>query len=650
MPRDSDHVKIPRMHKAFKGLLLGLALLFLPWRSSAQTAVQAVLSAPNIEAYPTIRAYLTVQDGEGRFLSGLTSRDIAILENGQEVPVTAIEEQTPGALITVAINPSPAFAVRDSTGQTRYDQVVAALNAWADRQDSSSQDELGLIMTGVQTTARVDSYADFRDSLAAAPTDHRNAVTNLSTLATAIELANDPAARPGMGRTVLFITPQADIDTIDPLANMILRANQGGVRVFVWMVTSEAYFDTNGARALQEMAEATGGRLFAFSGTETLPDPDAYFDPLRKIYSLTYESSLRSSGEFEIAARILKTGYEADSAPVPLALIVLPPNPIFVAPPTDIYRSLVPDAEGNLSAEIRTPLEQSVEILIEFPDGYPRALARTTLYVNGEIADENTAPPFDRFTWNLDALSETGRYMLQVEALDELGLSSISLETAVDVTVQQMPEGFVPAITRNSPLIVTVVVVLVGGVMIGVLLRVRKLRPAPNSVNRRRRAPADPVYQPVETEVRPSAASRGGRWANRLHWPQRSIPRGEPVAFLERIADSPAAETSITAPPLAIHTTEVTLGTDPSQATFVLDDPSVAGLHARLYRNLENEFYVSDFGSIAGTYINYLPINGSLTRLEHGDIIHFGLAGFRFRLNPAPQIPLPSIEPEESQP
>ncbi|HUF39595.1 MAG TPA: FHA domain-containing protein [Anaerolineales bacterium] len=640
------------MPKPFRVTVLALLLLSIPWISSAQNTTQTTLTTPDTSAYPVLQSYLTVLDGEGAFVRGLSPEDVSILENDAALPVETLEELAPGAQIVVAINPSPAFAVRDSTGTTRYQKVVNVLREWAAGKSSPSQDRLNFMMTGETQDAGLAGYPALIAALDSAPTDHSEAVSSLATLSNAIDVAGDATEHPAMGRAVLFISPQVDQDTIPALEDLGDRAVQMGVRVFVWMVTSDAFFETNGAEALRTLTDRTGGRYFAYSGIETLPDPESYFDPLRRIYTLTYLSGIRIAGEQRIAAEIHAVGFESVSPPVVFGLNVLPPNPIFVSPPDEISRALIPDAEGNLSAERRTSLSQTIEILIEFPDGYSRELVRTTLYVNGEIAAENTAPPFDVFTWDLSGIGQSDRYSLQVEALDELGLSSVSLEIPISVSVEPLPDGFVPSISRNSPLIVTVVVLAVGGLLIAVLLRMRKLRPEPLNGNgkkkgrKRRRLPEDPVFQPVAEVKGPAPAVRITRWANRLHWPQRSAPLSAPVAYLERIYDPNSLEALTPSPPHPIYTSEITLGNDPSQATFVLDDPSVAPLHARLHQNGEREFYLSDLDSIAGTYINYLPTNGIPIRIEHGDQLHFGRAGFRFQLNPPPEAAPPTIEPQ----
>jgi pSer/pThr/pTyr-binding forkhead associated (FHA) protein len=43
-------------------------------------------------------------------------------------------------------------------------------------------------------------------------------------------------------------------------------------------------------------------------------------------------------------------------------------------------------------------------------------------------------------------------------------------------------------------------------------------------------------------------------------------------------------------------------------------------------------FRLADEGSTAGTWVNYTPVSHEGTRLEHGDLIHFGRVGYRFML------------------
>jgi pSer/pThr/pTyr-binding forkhead associated (FHA) protein len=85
----------------------------------------------------------------------------------------------------------------------------------------------------------------------------------------------------------------------------------------------------------------------------------------------------------------------------------------------------------------------------------------------------------------------------------------------------------------------------------------------------------------------------------------------------------------------------MTFGSDPIQATRVLDDPSVSPLHARL--KAENgQFMLSDEKSVAGTWVNYEPL-AAPRPLRHGDVLQIGRLSYRFMLRRPPEIPAPRV-------
>jgi pSer/pThr/pTyr-binding forkhead associated (FHA) protein len=111
-------------------------------------------------------------------------------------------------------------------------------------------------------------------------------------------------------------------------------------------------------------------------------------------------------------------------------------------------------------------------------------------------------------------------------------------------------------------------------------------------------------------------------------------------AYLTRLTNGgePAS-----AAPIPLTEKDMTFGTDPVQSKRVLDDPSIAPLHARIKRTEDGSFIIYDHGSIAGTWVNYEPITREGRRLAHGDRIHYGQLSYRFDLNPAPSIPEPKV-------
>jgi pSer/pThr/pTyr-binding forkhead associated (FHA) protein len=104
-----------------------------------------------------------------------------------------------------------------------------------------------------------------------------------------------------------------------------------------------------------------------------------------------------------------------------------------------------------------------------------------------------------------------------------------------------------------------------------------------------------------------------------------------------------------------ITVSELTFGSDTKQAVIALDDPSVEPLHARLWREENGTFYIEDFGSIAGTWVNYGSADENGMPLEHGDLIHIGKIGYRFTLSKPAKvrkpvvIPLDGSQPEEEE-
>jgi len=158
------------------------------------------------------------------------------------------------------------------------------------------------------------------------------------------------------------------------------------------------------------------------------------------------------------------------------------------------------------------------------------------------------------------------------------------------------------------------------------------------------------VTQPVHIRTEPGTYRRAG-WANRLQWPQRgSEPQA--YAYLNPIHDPD--QPADTLPPIPILTEEVRLGSEPGAADLVLDDPSVEACHARLKRQEDGSFRLSDLGSTAGTWVNYTPVSKEGTRLEHGDLVHIGRIGFRFTLRKSASTRKPVVitdmPPEESPP
>lgn len=650
-----------------------LILCLAPLSVQAQDSLEALLSAPDLDAFPQVSVYLDVRDAQGQFIHGMQGEQIQILENDGPLLAGSIQELMPGAQVVVAINPGPALGVRNSKGFSRYDYIKTALADWARARQGSTLDDWSLVITNGPEVNHVTDSMQWLEPLEEDQTNAREATPNLDTLFRAVDLAADTPSRPGMGRAVLFISPPLEGEQNQPLDNLIAQARQQSVKIFIWAISSAGEFPAAGLNNLTNLADQTGGQMLLYSGEEELPDPEAYVSPLRWIYLVNYRSGITTSGQHKLVIQI-NTGELAAETPVQNFEIDLqPPKPTFVAPPLQIERklpavrtddSVLPEEESTEaangdeggqrpSAEERQellPSEYTVQVVFDFPDERIRPVTQAALYVDGVLEDENLEPPFDQFTWKLDSYMSSGTHTLQVQATDSLGLVGTSIDLPVAIVIENTAANPWLTIQRNLPILTILLVVVAGAILLLVLLLGGQLRPASlraahNGSGRRQKL--DPLTQPVViagSNIAEDVAGKGQNWAGRLQWPQRQIsPKAH--AYLSRISggDSAEKDSLSTVPPVPIAADEITLGSNPNLATMVLEDPSVEGLHARLVRQEDGTFRISDEGSVAGTWVNYSPVSHEGAKLIHGDMIHIGRIGFRFTLRQPTQVRKPVI-------
>ncbi len=597
----------------------------------AQTAYTATVAPPASENFPRLETTLDIHDAQGGFVHGLQAEDVRVIENGQAITPLELKELRPGVQIAMAINPGMSFAVRNSQGISRYDLLQAALLDWAQRRKGSNLDDLSLLAAAGSERTHISSLDDFAQDLAAYQPDARAMLPRLDLLQRAVQVAADNPPRQGMERVVLFITAPLEGDFSLGIEELISFANQRNVHIFVWLAASPQVLESAATRQLENMALRTGGQFIAYTGEEALPDPEGYFQPLRDIYFLAYESAISQGGQQQIAVEVQIGDQRVLSAPLTFPFNLQPPDPAFVSPVAEIVRAIPAEMRPSpweaARADDLFPQEQSIQVMVLFPDGRDRPLQRTALYVDGVLADENTSPPFDRFTWNLDAYSETMQHVLQVEALDSLGLRGASILTPVQMQVDLPQPSPWAGLARHWPAVAALTGAL--ALALAALALVLSGRLQPRLIGAARRTPRARPAQTKPERPRGGETARAGDWVNRLHWPQRRLnPKAH--AYLTRLNEGGEPRST---PPISISADEVTIGSDPDQATLLLNDPSVSALHARLVRAEDNSFRLFDQDSIAGAWINYLPVSPQGSELIHGDLLHIGRVAFRFNQN-----------------
>jgi hypothetical protein len=630
--------------RKFLSLLFSLALLIgAPPSARAQGRFPSATLYPlDGSAFPKVSALLDVFDAQGIFASGLAPEAVTVVEDGIPLPVDSLNEIAVPMQIVVAVNQGAALDARNANGFSRFQRVAQVVAQWAQSRPPDLPDDLSLVSQAGPVINHVNP-ADFIVALTGFQPDLRAAAPNLQSLATALDVVSGQTPRYAMKRAVLFITPQMENpDLAAALDPLIQRAVENNVRVFVWYVDANTTFTTTSAALFNNLAIQSGGTMFQYSGEERFPDLESYFSMLRRTYALSYTSRLNASGEYSLSAQVSLPSGVIASEEQPLAVNIQPPNPFTVSPPGQVTRQA--PAEDPFNAETLLPEAQQIEIIVEFPDGHERPLARTTLYVDGVIADENTAEPFNVFTWDLREYRSSGEHHIVVEAMDALGLSKASAPVPVLVTVIKPPSGPTALLAKYRTQITFSAIILAGLALFLVLLSGRLRIPSLRAAQEARRASADPLTQPIPAlaeEPPPPAKKKKkkrGLFSRKTEAGSRSAAEAE--AFFIRIQANGQA---VAAAPIPLSEKETVFGTDPVQCAQILNDPSISSIHARLRRTDDGGYLLLDHQSIAGTWVNYEPVPREGYRLRHGDMVHFGQLAYRFMLKSPPPTPPPKV-------
>ncbi|MFN2144149.1 MAG: FHA domain-containing protein, partial [Anaerolineales bacterium] len=608
---------------------------------------------------PQISTLIDVRGQNGYFVSGLPENAATVFEDEQPIQAS-ITEARPGAQIVVAFTGGDSFGVINLNLQTRYDVIKTWLMNWADSLVETDVDDLSFIVPEGIVVSHATDPQQLADGLENYQPNFGTVVNPVEILSAAIDLALDPTPKEGMGRTVVFITGGISDDQQDALLSQIARASQAGIRLQIGLVNSTNFFSGNQAIQLQSAAQQTDGQYFAYSSEEVLPDLNILLEASRRVYVLEYRSMLTTSGTHTIQVMVNSDIGEILSEPKQFDATIAPPTPVFVSPPAQIIRAIPEDARNQ--PENLAPNIQTVDVLIEFPDGYTREITSLGLYVNNVLTAETSEPPFAQLTFDLTPYQTDETLNLRLEATDELGLTGSSIEIPVDITIETGHSSIIPGLSSNAPLIIGGVIAFTAVILFLVLVIAGRIRPRKMGERRQKRqARQDPVTQPIKRKLKAKTKreEQSAQQAKimerisqristpRIQWPSRTRPTTDPYGTLVRVAEDgePMKEGTF-----LLTMNELTFGADPKQAVLTLNHPCVEPLHARLWRTDEGLFYLEDSGSVAGTYVNYAQVAANGTLLHHGDLIHIGKIAYRFNLSQPKQVRKPVVTNIEEPP
>ena len=359
-------------------LIMTALLASSAYPSYAQSPGEVSVAEPDTSAFPQLTTSFRTIDPEGNFIKNLRPGEVRVIENNVTITSYDLVMSRTGMRFYVAFNEGPTLANRFS-GVSRFDRIKTALYNWINSQSSDTTDDLVVITNQGPLDLVKNDPVSWQSALEAYQPDLRSMTPGMSSLSTAVDNALSSNLQSEKSSAILFITPLPTDVQFTGLADIITRAENNGIRVFIWLIGPPDYAGTDEALLLQQYAEQTGGRYFLFSGSEELPGLSAWLDPLVYIYNLSYTSLANASGDYSLQLHIQRGEVSLDSEPVSYSLRILPPNPIFLSPPAEITRSWTETKKK--SDAVLLPDSEDLEFMVEFPDSMERDLAASRLFV-----------------------------------------------------------------------------------------------------------------------------------------------------------------------------------------------------------------------------------------------------------------------------
>jgi hypothetical protein len=611
-------------------LLLGLVVfLFVsPMPVWGQSGLNLRVSDPELAQFPKVALYLDVFDKLGIFVSDLTLRNVKLTEDGHERIVNETILTQPGLDTIIALNLSPTLSNRSVAGATRLQEIYSTLLNWINSLPPSSATDLySLTSNEGILKERQKERSQFVISLQNYQPNLFNLKSNLDSLKFALDLAAKTNPIPNGKQAIFYLTAlpvEGELPRIEVLAN---RAVQLKVPVFVWLLAADASANSPAASVLTELAQKTGGKFFLYNETIKAPNPEEYFISLRNTYRLRYTSAINQSGTHKISVQVQRGDQTTNSPEISFNIDLKAPIPSLINSPLQITRAWTKDEQGNLTLK---PDLLTLQIKVDFPDGYPRQLKSSRLIVDGKIVIQNTQQPLDYFGWPLEEYRYNAMPALQVEVEDILGFTGKSIELIIPVNVtprSSSPLGQVLDFLGMGGWLIPVGLLLVGSVTLVYRQRGRIREIIESRRIKKEMEHSDPLTQQVlipnesgslnQTSISPGPgelAKANTQESPRLTWAgKKPAPPGLEMILL----DQP----------------EMFVGRNKKQCQIVLNLPSVENIHALIITSTEGQVKIANRSVKNGTWVNFAPVSSLGANLWSGDLVHFGKAAFRFEIS-----------------
>jgi hypothetical protein len=573
----------------FSLLLVSILLVWLSLPAFGQQASQQiVIEGLDTREFPNLSIDFSIPGGLDQ-QSSLTANQVSVVENDQTIAVEALTSEYVGVHFVLVINPERSLVLTYPSGYSNYDRMLAAVGELNSDVTPVTGDVYSLFINPDIHYDQLENYTEWKKALEGYKENQKQKIGSLQSLEIAVaQLTSQPVNK----ETVLvYMTPYIDPVEIPKLTALIQQAGKSGIRVHIWMTAATIVIGSAYEIDLQAVCETWGGSLTILDGIQMPPSPRDYMKNIGYRYTATWQSQIRSGTTQQISLRLTpSSGPVLISEVSSVDLEVLPTRLSFNNLPEELTINIRKD-------EAIEPAELPIQTLIEFPDGFPRNLLSTSLFVNGSLVQKREQAPFGDFVLDLSPYHGQDTIGLQLSAKDALGFETRSEMRTLSL-IWGDSEANRQKTLLSSPWLWTGLSVVALG-LLGMILLPPYLKNKTKKVEN---------AQPAKPE------------------PESSMPLKTFGSLIKLDRDNtPCAEKPL------LLTNEISLiGKDPQMANLVLSDEALEPLHAEIHAFPDGRTRLTDFNTTAGTYVNFKAVDTKGVQIHHGDILHFGRLAFRF--------------------
>lgn len=610
------------------GLHLALMLvlvLLAAGNANAQDSPELRITAIDLDAFPTVGVRLLTRDAGSAPITDLSA--LVLRENRVPIPEFELARVTTGVDLVFVIDANDTLLlVDDNDTLTRRDKVASAVEQFArQHMNPTGLDRVTVIVPdesgagAVILAEDVTTPQELAEVMAAYQPVAPPRITPLNDMMAAAIDHLAATRDDGRFQSVLLFTDGGRLDQQLAYQDLVSTAQAGGLGLFGAILGATA--DPNEVESLERLAGPTRGQVIH------LPDAAAA-EPLFRLFQsqgqqtqARYRSLVRRAGDVDISAALGNT-----RTATTFALDLAQPLLTLDLTDTTIRRA---GTAIDTPLPLLQPAVYPLQATITWPDGIPRNLTEFAFLVNGrrQPLPADVEPDADGripLAWDLSN-TDVGAYELQVLARDVLGYDLSSAPQTVTIAVDRPqphtptpPPTVVPVPSLSLPDNIDLNDSLIWLLPVLFALGVLGAGGAVWAARRKARRQADEARA---AEVAAHSA------------PPEITPadRDALVPTLERLAADGTARSRTT-----LSQRDTLIGRDRDYVTLVLDDPTVAPLHARLRQTGPNEFWLYDEGSTSGTYLNHVRLGLAPQPVQHGDHLQFGRVALRFTLQRLP--------------